>query len=299
MCNKKEDDGSIHAIGNGHFIVYGKGPEINQFQGPTYSVPVYGGLIIDEPQRELECKSERESRSSSWTHTLYENSKKISKFYDSMDYEFNVFERKFENEESIRLKLMPCHHTQAYFYKDYDLGIEKRDCVLLLIPKGVPYFTGFASIDDIRMYIFGEGYTYIPEDRTFVLNKGKGRLVFVSAAPYEVFKHVGFALDNNNIRERSKGFFDSYLKKGDQILNLIPKGHVEEERIKSVLESVAVLIKCQQSYDGGILAGHYYPMAYVRDQAGTMRGLLKMGYVDEAKMVLQFWFNKWSVFGNL
>jgi hypothetical protein len=35
-CNKKEDDGSIHAIGNGRMIVYGRGPNINQVQGPPY-----------------------------------------------------------------------------------------------------------------------------------------------------------------------------------------------------------------------------------------------------------------------
>ena len=28
-----------------------------------------------------------------------------------------------------------------------------------------------------------------------------------------------------------------------------------------------MLIKAQQSRDGGVMAGHYYPMAYVRDQA--------------------------------
>lgn len=298
-CNKKEDDGSIHAIGNGHFIVYGKGPEINQFQGPTYSIPIYGGMIIDEPDREIECRSDRESRSSSWIHTLYEDSENIGSFYDSMDCEFNVFERKFDLEKNIKLKLTPCHHTQTSFYENYDLGKENRDCVMLLIQKGVPYFTGFASLEDVRMYIFGDGVTYIPEDKSIVLNKGKGRLVFVSAAPFEIFKHIAFALADNNIHGRSKAFFEDYLRRGDGVLKLIPEGHPEEKRIRAALESVAVLIKCQQSYDGGILAGHYYPMAYVRDQAGTLRGLIKMGYVEEAKKVLQFWYNKWCVFGNI
>ena len=79
----------------------------------------------------------------------------------------------------------------------------------------------------------------------------------------------------------------------------VPEDHPEAKRIKDVLESVAVLTKCQQSYDGGILAGHYYPLAYVRDMAGTMRSLVKSGYVEEGKNVLEFWFNKWKHFGNL
>ena len=299
-CNKKEDDGSIHAIGNGNFIVYGRGPQINQFQGPPYSVPAYGALEIHEPERVLESKSKRTPRDSKWLHRIYEEGKEICTFVDYMDPYYNVFVRSYTGEGRICLKPVLFPHVEVYSYKDYDFGPVKRDCVMLVIKIGTPYFAGYALKDEIRMFILWEGdVKYIEEDNSFVFDKGGGKLVFISAHPMEIEKHTSFYFSGLDIEQRSKEFFDEFLSNGDKVTSLIPKDHPEGERIKEVLESVAVLTKCQQSGCGGVLAGHYYPMAYVRDQAGTMRGLIKMGYIEEAKKVLIFWFNKWKRFGDL
>ncbi len=300
-CNRKDDDGSIHAIGNGRMIVYERGPNINQVQGPPYSSPVYGSFEIYEPDRCLEARSQRASRDSKWVHEIYEDGKKIGLFKDFMDPEYNVFVRSFELEKSICIKPVLPPHTKVYYYGDYDFGNGvRKECVMLVMTIGTRYFTDFALKDELRMFIVWDGAArYIKDENSFVLEKGIGQLAFVSAHPKEVHKHLSFYFSGTDIEKRSRDFFCGYLKKGDRILDLVPEGHPEGKRIKDVLESVAVLTKCQQSYDGGILAGHYYPMAYVRDMAGTMRSLVNSGYVEEGRMVLEFWFNKWKHFGNL
>jgi hypothetical protein len=51
---------------------------------------------------------------------------------------------------------------------------------------------------------------------------------------------------------------------------------------------VDVLIAAQQSAEGGVVAGHNYCLAYVRDQYGTSRGLLALGRTAEARAILEF-----------
>ncbi|HPZ52704.1 MAG TPA: hypothetical protein PLI11_07280 [Clostridia bacterium] len=300
-CNKKEDDGSIHAIGNGRMIVYGRGPNINQVQGPPYSSPVYGSFEINEPDRNIESRSQRAPRDSKWIHNIYEDGKQIGIFKDFMDPEYNVFVRSFEMEKSICIKPVLFPHSKVYYYSDYDFGNGvRKECVMLVMTIGTRYFTNFALMDELRMYILWDGDAkYIKEENSFVLEKGSGQLALVSDHPKKIDKHLSFYFSGADIEERSGHYFADYLKKGDRILESVPEDHPEAKRIKDVLESVAVLTKCQQSYDGGILAGHYYPLAYVRDMAGTMRSLVKSGYVEEGKNVLEFWFNKWKHFGNL
>ncbi len=293
-------DDSIHSIGNGKFIIYGKGPEINQFQGPPYSVPAYGSFVFKEPTAETACESCRLKRENTWVHKIKNNEEIIAEFKDYIDPEYNVFIREFECKKDIYMNLSLYPHTETHVYDNYDFGLTKKDCVMLVIRKGVKYFTDFCLIEELRMFIIPEGDAeYIKNEKVFAFKQGKGRLLFISGTPGEITKHISFALTAENVYNRSKDFYDTFLKKGDHIRNLIKPDHPERERILNVLESTAICIKSQQSFDGGIIAGHYYPMAYVRDQAGTLRGLLKMGYIDEAKAVLDFWFMKFNTFGNL
>ncbi|HHT94144.1 MAG TPA: hypothetical protein GXZ66_11685 [Clostridiaceae bacterium] len=300
-CNKKEDDGSIHAIGNGRFIVYGRGPNIHQMQGPPYSVPFYGGFEVSEPDRTIETKSERASRDSKWIHNIYEDGEHIGTFTDCMDPEYNVFVRSFEGDKSIRIKPNLFQHTRVHYYKDYDFGDGgRKDCLMLAIGDGTMFFMYYALQEEIRMYVIWDGNVrYLEEDHSLVFEGGKGKVAFISAVPGEIEKHFKFYFSGADIEKRSRGFFDEYLKKGDKTLSLVPQGHPEEKRIKDVLESVAVLTKCQTARTGGILAGHFYPMAYVRDMAGTMRSLIKSGYVEEGKNVLEYWYRKWKIFGTV
>jgi len=71
------------------------------------------------------------------------------------------------------------------------------------------------------------------------------------------------------------------------------------KRIDELSESVAFLIAAQQSEDGGIMAGHNYALAYVRDQYGASRGLLALGLREEAKRNLAFRYGKWTRLGGI
>jgi len=67
--------------------------------------------------------------------------------------------------------------------------------------------------------------------------------------------------------------------------------------LKNAIDDISVLIKSQQGADGGVLAGYAYHMGYVRDQYGVSRGLLAMGHYEEAKKILEFYFQNWNQSG--
>ena len=71
---------------------------------------------------------------------------------------------------------------------------------------------------------------------------------------------------------------------------ILPPDFPQREKLLQTIDDVAVLIKTQQSAEGGVLAGYPYPLAYVRDQYGVSRGLSTLGYFDEAKAILEFYW---------
>ncbi|MDD6210228.1 MAG: hypothetical protein PUB21_06445 [Bacteroidales bacterium] len=62
----------------------------------------------------------------------------------------------------------------------------------------------------------------------------------------------------------------------------------ETENLNQIIDDISILIKSQQSDCGGILAGHAYYLAYVRDQYGASRALLALGHQKEARKILDF-----------
>jgi hypothetical protein len=71
--------------------------------------------------------------------------------------------------------------------------------------------------------------------------------------------------------------------------------------LSSAADDVAVLIAAQQGREGGVLAGHRYHTAYLRDSYGVARGLLAMGHHAEAHAIVDYYrdiFDRTGMLGN-
>ncbi len=95
---------------------------------------------------------------------------------------------------------------------------------------------------------------------------------------------------------QTRKYWNSFTEKREKLTDSFGK---LSDKDKNIIDGVATLIKAQQSDDGGAMAGHYYPLAYVRDQYGVAKGMLALGMVEEAKQALQFRIDKFNTFGNL
>ncbi len=80
-------------------------------------------------------------------------------------------------------------------------------------------------------------------------------------------------------------------------LGLVP-GEADQWR-RDLLEEALLLIRCQQSLEGGLPSAHFLPVGYSRDNYGAVRGLLAMGYPEAARSILEFRFGKFQRFGDL
>lgn len=71
------------------------------------------------------------------------------------------------------------------------------------------------------------------------------------------------------------------------------------DEAKKALTGTVFNLKAQQSVEGGVLAGHFYHLGYVRDQFGDARGMLALGLFDEVKSLLGFYRDTFSAFGKI
>jgi hypothetical protein len=68
--NRGDDDGSIHAMGNGDMIAFGRGADLAQLHGPPYSSPSILSLITTCAEH-LTDAATRTPGAAVWQHTLH------------------------------------------------------------------------------------------------------------------------------------------------------------------------------------------------------------------------------------
>ena len=306
--NTGKDDGSIHPIGNGHMLVYEQGPNIINLFTPFYSTPSFLSMHIAEDKRQILCESDREKGTAIWKHQVYEGEHIIGAITDYIIPEKALFFRDINVTEMFHFRISSGSGARVSAlggYFDYT-GIHSST-VVMTIPKGTTFFATSEPLaqeinllinftGDISAAVVDGGYVDV------VALPGFCRILFSSAVTYpEAVILVEDVLRSNKSdwMEQSRQYWIEFTGRRTDFSSYIPINHSYREHILDAIDSVSVLIKSQQSKCGGVAAGHYYNLAYVRDQWGVVRGLLALGYIDEARAVLEFWFYKWKLFGNL
>ncbi|MCL2361071.1 MAG: hypothetical protein FWC73_04555 [Defluviitaleaceae bacterium] len=300
---QNKDDGCKHPLGNGEMLVYEEGPEIVHIFGPPYTSPSMIGVTIED-EREIICESKREPKTAIWHHTFFTRQDMLGEMWDYVLPDSNIFVRDIDSHGETKLQIGLGYHTQAYFMPKYKT-IGSRDAALFKTYKSTRFGDGYSSDREICMLVVAEGAAKLEYlDNGFAINisKGTGRILIGSHYEYgETVKAINNALSTSKdeLTSHTRDYWYTYKNKGRDFESLIPASHPLRGKILETIDSVAVLIKAQQSTCGGVMAGHHYPMAYVRDMTGVLRGLLALGHKDEAKAILEFWFHKWQVYGDI
>lgn len=298
--NRKADSGSVHCFGNGNFMIYALGPNLSQIQGPPYTMPSFCGLsLTGEDGPELSCESVRESGANIWLHRI--SGEQQATFMDYMLPDSNVFFRDFSSPAlTLSVNVMPWADKRSY--RDFAFGDIKCDCVSVRVPMGTNFFTNIAVEQETWLLLTVQG-GHITDDGNVQLT-GDGRIILSAGLLPDAVEAMTQALKMTSavaltqMRNYWKGFLAGVTDLGARL----PADRVSPElrqKVTEACESVAMVIKCQQSTSGGEQAGHPYPLAYVRDMAGTMRGMLSLGLKEDARKVLTFWYSRFCQFGNV
>lgn len=281
-------------MGNGRMVVYGQGPELINLYGPPYSSPNIMGIKIDSTL-ELEDGACREAGRAVWNHTLTSAGKQVLEFTEFVDAEAPVYFRMFDSKvEGVRFSIGPAQ--DGAFIKT-----SNGSWLLVTKPGGkvfhypTPLWNWHWVVPHGNCTVeAGAGGALVAHCGT-----GKGGVAVVGANEYpEGVLLVEQIVEDgpDGFLERTRSFWQAFTKRREGLT--IAAGTLTDGE-KEIADGVATLIKAQQSEDGGAMAGHYYPLAYVRDQYGVAKGMLALGMVEEARMALEFRREKFKRYGNL
>jgi len=300
------DDGSIHSLGNGKMCVYEKGIDVvTAYTGP-YSSPSFLRLEWIKDAGEYST-SVRKNGTAIWTHTLFSGNTETSDILDFIDAEMPCFVRHIQTESRIafRVKLEPYVQLIDNSSKLDSMGnVTGR---LLIVPPGTKMYQTYVYPRILYSQVIISGNAKIQSipgssDFDIICEPGESKLFLIGGPEYpEVMNNMKQILESppELLLARTAQYWEDFTKGRKDFTTMLPPTTPEREKLLQTIDDVAVLLKTQQSSEGAVLAGYPYPLGYVRDQYGVSRGLLTLGLHQEAKSILDFYWQIWKKYGYI
>lgn len=298
-----ENDGGIHCIGNGMLAAYGQGSNMIQVFGPPYSSPSYMKLNLCDKSG-LEVISRREPQTALWHHQLFWNGEPIGEMVDFMAVDLPCMFRMVELTRPVVFSVeiekgwKICQNGARYQNTEVIAGILAYADAGISVYEHAPY----PSYREINHQFLALGNGELKGDMSLVLKEGVSLLVWIGGEEYhKCIQNTEQALRRppEEYLAETRKWWQDYSRQRIDFEKALPKDTPFREKVLAAVDDTAVLIKTQQSAQGGVLAGHNYHLAYVRDQYGTSRCLLKLGYLEEAKKILEFYFDIFGRYGKI
>ena len=328
------DDGSVHCLGNGKMAVYEQGADIIQVFGPPYSSPSFMKLLVWNSRKEdtnnsknsdrkddnFVVVSERKPGTAIWTHNIYEGKRKVGEIIDFVCSHTACFIREVRSDIQLKFKVQvesfvkTIDNTQRY----NTLNVNKA--ILAACEPGAYIYAKYPMPlhSYYQLLIRGECKYETEDNGEFILcNKGKSTFYIMGGQSYkECITNTAEILNKNRLEvfNETQDWWHRFAQRrkefafADLRLLVVPEetalqsdmlDKVELPELKDVIDSISVVIKSQQGLEGGVLAGHFYHLGYVRDQYGVSRCLLKLGYYEEARIMLDSYFRIWKKYGRI
>ncbi|MDX9973115.1 MAG: hypothetical protein RBU21_09005 [FCB group bacterium] len=294
------DDGSVHCLGNGELCVYECGPDLIQVFGPPYSSGSALSLVV-KPDAAVECDCVRELGTAIWSHSL----RGIGTLQDFVDSDGPCFVRVAELTAPLTLVLEANADSTSVVNGQRFSGASAG--LLITSPSGHPLYGHYPLPHSSNYQFVATGpveLTALPEVNRWEVKLNPGRSVlYLVGGPHSpdtrLHTEAALATPVPELLERSRAHWQAFTKRRKDFAALIPEPVPEREALLRAIDDVATTIKTQEARGGGILAGYPYHLLYVRDQYGTARCLLKLGYYEEAKAILARDWAIWQRHGRI
>ncbi len=299
--NIGKDNGAVHALGNGKMLVYETGPEITIiYPGPYTSPSLYKLLIEDE--RTINVSSDREAGTAIWTHSMQTEGEEMGSMVDFVDAELPCMVRHLDLEKGMQFRLELIPGLQILQTESKGGG-----SLLIRMDPGERIYQYYVYPRPLYHKIFWKGNVIVeiseePDVVYFHIQPGETDLFFAGGPEYSEMTEVADAAFDqgfSSLLKRTRKWWSGFTLQRHDFEAIFPADLPEREKLLRTIDDVAVLIRSQQAITGAVMAGYPYPLGYVRDQYGTSRGYLAMGYFEEAKNILRFYNDVWEKTGEL
>ena len=282
-------------MGNGRMLVYGRGPELTHVWGPPYTSTNLLSLGLTGPA-ELESVSSRERTAPIWRHRLSACGGEVGQITDVVDCVLPCFVRCIRAKVPLQFSL----HLPSELHPAGDRPATRYPGKISLIglhrPGAFEYGNRFRSVSPQAVQIVLSGSLSLEAAQdgrwTVTCHPGESEILVAGGPEYpDCLEHTEAALilGTDEILARTRQHWSTELEK----IAIPSAGGSFATELKEVAEDVALLIACQQSDEGAVVAGHNFCLGYVRDQYGVSRALLALGLHKRARANLDFY---WRIF---
>jgi len=248
-------------------------------------------LLLNEG---VTVKSKRMPGTAVWTHSLNDN----SKFTDFVDRDMPCFVRKIESASTLKFILKLADGVEIFENTNLFKNAGYSGGYIIFSRSGRAYYNDYPL--DKKIYfqlLVKDAETLQGPEGVAITANGQSEIYIIGGADYpEVCLNTEKIMETNintmlttTIAEWHK-FSERRIQLEDMLDDNMP---LKSEFLES-FDAVSICIKAQQSVEGGVLAGHNFHLAYVRDQYGVFRCLLKLALYEEAKAMLLFYWNIWN-----
>lgn len=305
-CYSQQSSSALHCLGNGQFCVYQNGSEIKSIFGPSYSSPSF--LQLNLKDKNITVSSTRIAGSAIWKHSLKLNGEKIAEITDFVDSELPVFVRSIVcfKPFTLNLDILNDIHINV-IDNSLDYSGESASALMIHKDRGLPIYGVYEHpYEQFHQIILRNNASLQKNDESnnyeLKIGTGKSEIYFIGGPFYqECVENTSkiVALNYSDLYNRTFKNWADFTKRRTDFASLLTSKNPNKQQILDQIDNVAVLLKTQQSNEGAVIAGEKYHLAYVRDQYGVSRGFLAMGYYEEAKKILDFYWKIWQKFGIL
>lgn len=296
-----------YCIGNGGYCVYADGINIRQVFGPPYSTPSFFSSTLNSLN--IQVETSRESGTAIYVHTFYKSGKKIGTVTDFVPPGLNCLCRISDLSEPVYFKLMIENPRNSVSVVDYPRHVKEfgiNNSLLVSAQPGVFVYNDYPSPFEISHQVITNGsvrlYPNAENKFEYMLEfgKGEGALYLVGGPSFqELNRNLEKVLNlpKDEMFLDTRAYWQDFVKQRSDFAGEISWENPDKTELMKAIDDVSILLKTQQGESGGVLAGHYYHMAYVRDEYGVSRAFLALGYHEQARKILDFYFDVWNKYG--
>jgi len=276
FSSEAQEQNGTHCLGNGNYCVYANGVNIQQVFGPPYSTPSFFSSKLNSSN--IQVETNREPGSDIYVHTFYKNGEKIGTITDVVSSEIDCFCRISDLTEPLYFNLVVENPRNSVSVIDYprhvaDFGI--NNSLLVSAQPGVFVYNDYPAPFEINHQIVTNGsvriYPNAENKLEYMLEFGKGKGVFylVGGPSFQELNsnlEKVFNQSKNELLSKTRSDWKDFVKQRSDFAGEISWKNPDKAELLKAVDDVSVLLRTQQGESGGMLAGHYYHMAYVRDE---------------------------------
>jgi hypothetical protein len=298
------DHDPLHALGNGKMCIYQKGADIvTAYTGP-YSTPSFLRLDWIRSEQTV-ANSTRQSGTAVWSHKLTNGSVESAELTDFVDAESPCFIRKIKTNRKITFRLNLENYVQVIDNSNRLNAGQSINGRLMVVPPGTTIYQTYVYPRLLYCQLLTSGNAQIIQSEglgniDITCEPGESVVYLIGGPEYpDLMNNIRQVLDKTPdvLLSRTVSYWDEFTKKRKDFAGILPETTPSRSKLLQTIDDVAVLLKTQQSIQGAVLAGYPYPLGYVRDQYGVSRGFLALGLNDEAKSILNFYWQIWKKYG--